>query len=816
MDKTFLNQTFAFLLLFGQIIGLTPTISAQPIWEKVNGPNESIAAITSTSNNDVYIGTNSFGVLRSSNAGVSWINISDGLDDPLIRALGTSTNDDIFVSTGDHGIYRFSSGTWTQINTGLPASNLVAWGFATGANGTMYMITTSDNVYKWDGSSWSSIKFNLPALARAISVGSTGIIYVGCFNSGVYSFNGSNTWTSLAPMPNSFITKMVMSSTDTLYVACNSNNIYRKPAIGGSWAAINTGLPVLNVSAMCADAQSNLFMGYNVSGYGQIYRSTNRGASWSVVSSALSTSPFYSFCATISGLLYGGAAGVYKSANQGNVWQDMNPGLDARKEIVGFTGAADGKLYVSAQHDGVWISDDNGYTWQRKSTGLTTLNSINITTNAAGDLFQTTYIPGTTLQSFIFRSTNDGENWTQVASNGTDFYTNVKQHEADTIWATGRFGGPVLSYSINNGANWVNKPIPGFSAIWDIEFAAPHTIFLGSESEGVSRSTDGGKTWTYGVGNSIPWYGNVYKIEMDNNGALFAGSDWYTHTAWFSPPGSNGDVWVEFLDNDLNTMQTVTDLVFDNNNNAYMSTNNGLYAEPVYMANNSVWNANTDWVSASVGLPSEAKAAALEFDAAGYMYVVLYLNTEGQGGLYRSTVPVNNGALSVEFADPIRAYKVKGGNEVEWATATEQNCSHFEIERSKNGIDFNKITSVSGHGSTNKYHRYSAFDHHPFDGINYYRIKEIDLDGKYIYSKILAVQNDHFTVNIYPNPSTGILYFECDNTIETIEISNYLGQKTKIIDQPSSSIDLSDLPKGLYLITLWVNSTPQVVKLLKH
>lgn len=43
-------------------------------------------------------------------------------------------------------------------------------------------------------------------------------------------------------------------------------------------------------------------------------------------------------------------------------------------------------------------------------------------------------------------------------------------------------------------------------------------ILLGSESEGVSRSTNGGSNWTEGVGNSVDWYGNVIEVEFDQNG----------------------------------------------------------------------------------------------------------------------------------------------------------------------------------------------------------------------------------------------------------------------------------------------------------
>lgn len=609
-------------------------------WEKVNSPNEGVTALAAASNGEIYLGTTNFGVYRSSDAGVTWVNFSQGLGDSLIRGLAVSSEDEIFAGTGAHGIYIYSQGSWTPANEGLPISNSLVLAFASGPAGEMYMTTVSDGIYKWDGNSWISIRFNLPALARALAVGSSGILYAGCFNSGVYEFNGNNSWSLVGQIPNQYITKLAMSSTDTLYAVCNSNNVFRIPANGGNWTPVNTGLPALNTTMFGIDNQDNLFFAVTNNGYGNIYRSVNKGDSWSIIADSLSTSSFYCLCTSSLGDIYAGASGIYKSPDNGDTWIDMNPGLDARKEIISFVGSANGSLFVGTHYAGVWRSDDKGNTWKQKTTGLTTYYSFQITENAVGDLLYSSYIPGNPYKGIIFRSVNNGDFWTQVAMNGTDLYTKIKQHNSDTIWATGRFGGAVLSYSINNGETWTDRPIPSFSAIWDIELTTGPTIFLGSESEGVSRSYDGGKSWIEGVGNSIPWYGNVIEVETDTGGYLFAATDWWTNMLWYSPPGSNGDQWIKFLDTDLNGLSDINDLVFDNANNAYLVTNNGQYTDPVYMAANSSWNENTDWISISDGLPQNAVSAQLGFDASGYMYSVFYLRGS-EGGLYRSTLPVN-------------------------------------------------------------------------------------------------------------------------------------------------------------------------------
>ncbi|MEO6758615.1 MAG: T9SS type A sorting domain-containing protein, partial [Saprospiraceae bacterium] len=786
-------------LLLLCMLAISAGLPAQISWQKVNGPNEGVNALTATDDNVLFLGTNNYGVFTSTDGGVSWSAENQGLSDILIRHLSASSNNEVFAGTAINGIYKYNSGSWTQINTGLGTNNMATAGFAQGSNGAMYMISAADGIYKWDGATWTNIKFNLPALVRAIVVGSTGILYAGCFNSGVYQFDGLNTWTSLGAMPNSYVTRMVISSTNTLYVACNSNNVYRIPASGGPWTSINTGLPALNATMMGIDAGNNLFLGFSVSGYGNIYRSTNSGDSWTNVSGALATSQFLSFCGTNSGDSYVGGSGVYKSGNNGADWQDMNPGLDARKAIASFKAAADGTLFVGTQLAGVWRSTDNGDTWQQKNIGLTTIYSFQITTNAAGNILYSAIIPGSTTTGVLFRSTNNGDSWTQVASNGTDIYTKIKQHNADTIWVSGRFGGPVLAYSINKGATWVNRPIPGFSAIWDIEMNAGSTIFLGSESEGVSRSTDGGNTWTLGVGNSMAWYGNVIEVELDHTGYLFAGTDWYHNILWFSPPGSNGNAWTKFLDPDLDGIADIYDLVFDINNNAYLATGNTPYKDPVYMAANAAWDANTDWVSVSNGLPLVAEAAEFGFDPTGYMYTAFYQSGQ-EGGLYRSTLPVNISApLPIELLS-FTGYNRDNHNHLHWSTATESQNEQFEIEKSLEGIHFMQIGKVAGQGNSNVTHNYSLTDFRVSPGKNYYRLHQIDIDGKDRYSKIIALNNGDYQSDLkaFPNPVKEVLHFS--KNVADFAVFNLYGQKVTAPAESSNSLSVAHLPDGIYFV----------------
>ena len=261
--------------------------------------------------------------------------------------------------------------------------------------------------------------------------------------------------------------------------------------------------------------------------------------------------------------------------------------------------------------------------------------------NAAGDLLF--HAINNTPKGAIYRSTDGGDYWTLVSANGADRYTKLKQHKADTIWATTRFSGATsLSYSIDNGATWLNNPLK-ISAIWDIDFSKENTISLASESEGVSRSDNGGQTFTLGVGNTIPWYGNSIEVETDAYGVIFTGSDWWTHVLWFSQPSENGDNWTQFTDPDL-VVHSVLDLVFDVRNNAYIACGK----DGIRMAYNSKWNAETNWIQSSNGLPSlDANVLELGFDTRGYLYAVCYSPNGHNGGLFKTTAAVNPPASSI-------------------------------------------------------------------------------------------------------------------------------------------------------------------------
>lgn len=98
------------------------------------------------------------------------------------------------------------------------------------------------------------------------------------------------------------------------------------------------------------------------------------------------------------------------------------------------------------------------------------------------------------------------------------------------------------------------------------------------------------------------------------------------------------------------------------------------------------------------------------------------------------------------------------GNKVDvsWTTASEFNSDYFIVLRSKEGIDFEQVGQVNAAGTNSTTKEYSLVDMEPYSGISYYRLKQVDYDGKFTLSKLVSVNfKDDQGIAVYPNPANG-------------------------------------------------------------
>lgn len=139
---------------------------------------------------------------------------------------------------------------------------------------------------------------------------------------------------------------------------------------------------------------------------------------------------------------------------------------------------------------------------------------------------------------------------------------------------------------------------------------------------------------------------------------------------------------------------------------------------------------------------------------------------------------------------------------LQWQTASEINNDYFILERSIDGISFTSVTSIDGNGTSNQLHTYSYDDYNvTVNKVYYYRLKQIDYDGSYIYSSIISGRlSGSPTITMYPNPTNGLV--QSTIMFDQVEVFTELGQLVKTVSS-SNTVDISNLANALYLIKLY-------------
>jgi hypothetical protein len=144
--------------------------------------------------------------------------------------------------------------------------------------------------------------------------------------------------------------------------------------------------------------------------------------------------------------------------------------------------------------------------------------------------------------------------------------------------------------------------------------------------------------------------------------------------------------------------------------------------------------------------------------------------------------------------------------------------NYFVVERSPDGLDFVELGKVTGAGNSNTAKSYYFTDNNPATGLNYYRIKQVDYNGHFEYSKIIVVENQNEEISIYPNPVTNVLNITgIVNQNTRFSISDVSGRKIKedfmVIN---GKIDVSKLPSGIYYLTITSSNKTTVKKFVKR
>lgn len=236
--------------------------------------------------------------------------------------------------------------------------------------------------------------------------------------------------------------------------------------------------------------------------------------------------------------------------------------------------------------------------------------------------------------------------------------------------------------------------------------------------------------------------------------------------------------------------------------------------------------------------PNKSSPQSALTTTAGHYYAVLIIVWQGSSNGYSQDYTFTIGTPQIDGTDldasncpgvlPVKLASFNAQVEtcsvdLNWTAATEIDFKDYEVQYSQNGIDFSTIASIPSSGVSNGSGLTYSYKHNnPQQGKAYYRLKMVDIDGKFEYSKIIALNLNcsKNTATVYPNPVTNILNVNIanyENTITTAKLIDNTGKiiYSAIMANGTNSIDMSKYAKGIYLLVLQNKSEFQNIKIIK-
>ena len=194
-----------------------------------------------------------------------------------------------------------------------------------------------------------------------------------------------------------------------------------------------------------------------------------------------------------------------------------------------------------------------------------------------------------------------------------------------------------------------------------------------------------------------------------------------------------------------------------------------------------------------------------------------YSAGSGTGALRLDNLKINGTVTIVPLPVELISFKAQNTSsqiEITWETAWERNASHFEVQRSTNLQEFSTLKTILANGNTRERSRYVFMDESPLVGINYYRLRQTDLDGQFMHSKIIAAQlnTEIPQIFIHQNPTSKsqiklrFYLFE----INEIKVFNEIGQEITFQTEQNSSDDFTlnlspNIATGIYFVVAQSN-----------
>ncbi|MBK9097328.1 MAG: hypothetical protein IPM14_04235 [bacterium] len=308
-----------FNLIFFWILITISAVYSHNFWEKTNDLDGfPIYSLAMNSDGEIFAGSDtSFGLWRSTDNGVNWVNLN--LVNLKTNGIAIKPSGEIFLITIDHnqggGVFR-----------------------------------STDN-----GSNWTQSGFFMAGSSIAINPG--GDIFVGTLSSGVYrSTDDGNNWgpinSGLSNNDGLHPTSLLINSLGHIFTGTIFGGVFRSTDNGDNWVPVNLGLTTTYIQSLAVNANGHIFTGTSGGG---VYRSTDNGENWVQINSGLAGEALYVSAIEINqsgDVFIGTAGGIFRSTDNGENWIDITAGL-TNDDVRSLTINTNGDIFAGTQ-DGVF------------------------------------------------------------------------------------------------------------------------------------------------------------------------------------------------------------------------------------------------------------------------------------------------------------------------------------------------------------------------------------------------------------------------------------------------------------------------------
>ena len=559
------------------------------------------------------------------------------------------------------------------------------------------------------------------------------------------------------------------------------NEVLRSTDGGAVWESIPLNSNVLSRTKFVNDT-----LGF-ITGIGKIFKTTDGGNNWRMISiPGCSRITDIKFLDEQTGFLVGIFNSLFKTNDGGDTWNSFNLGEYNNLNDIHLAdpthGVAVGENGTILRFVGdLWVSGD--------SPTMKRLNSVNTldqsTAIAVGD------------SGVIIKSTNLYRSWVKKNSGVTVNLNSINFVNYFNGWIVGDKG--TLLKSTDSGNSWNPSNTGRSNNLNTIEFINASYGWIGGNDGLILRTTDEGQSWSIHYLNE---FSNILKLHFfDSNIGLALSSGGKIHRT-----ENGGSTWTTIYDHPY---YEFWDFDFLTSTQGFLCGQNG----SVYITNDGGFSWNSSNTPPYLNLRTIFAIENNLIVTAGENGIIQYIEIG-------ENVPVELISFSADVSGT--------GVALTWTTATEINNHMFVIERKNENKEFRMVGYREGKGTTTDINKYTYLDNDVEKGKYYYRLKQIDYDGSFEYSKEIEIEvntaNNFSLKQNYPNPfnpTTSIKYTVPSNEYVTLKVYDILGNEvaTLVNEQQESgrytvNFDGDKLSSGLYIYKIQAGKFSQVRKML--